>query len=127
MTTREPSESTVPPDPDEEYLHEDLSYHELIQDGGRPVCAMEDLLHILHEPAASHDRPWLSDPDSTNQNGQLKPELRLLSNDHGFPAYRKAVKRHIAPHNFNRPLKLMKDPRKQTEWTTWLEYLNFEQ
>ncbi|KAF2844173.1 hypothetical protein T440DRAFT_523707 [Plenodomus tracheiphilus IPT5] len=190
---REPSESTLPPDPDEKYLYEDLSYHELIQDGGRPVCAMEVMLHILHEPAASHDSilPWLSGPDSTNQNGEIqtvfsrqlnrwwdfrkwqwdnrgtadedggfsaflaaerrmykqmrieafdssfeettlrlwqqKPKLRLLSDDHGFRAYREAVKRHIAPHNFNRPLKLMKDPRKQTEWTTWLEYVNFEQ
>ncbi|KAF2452264.1 hypothetical protein BDY21DRAFT_425265 [Lineolata rhizophorae] len=190
---REPSESTVPPDPDEEYLDEDLSYHELIQDGGRPVCPIEVLLHILNEPAASHEPvlPWLSDPDPASRTGEIqtvfsrqldrwwdfrkwqwdnrgptdgdggfsaflaatrrmhermrievsdssfeetmrrqwqwKPELRLLSDDQGFPAYREAVKRRLAPHNFNRPLQLMKDPRKQTEWTTWLEYLNFEQ
>ncbi|KAF1994017.1 hypothetical protein P154DRAFT_448666, partial [Amniculicola lignicola CBS 123094] len=192
--TSESSRSTVPPDPDEEYLYEDLSYHELIQDGGRPVCPIEVLLHILTEPAASYEPvlPWLSDPDSASRKWgeiqtvfsrqldrwwdfrkwqwdnrgtadgdggfsaflaaerrmcerrrievsdssyeeiarrmwQWKPELRLLSDDQGFPAYKEAVKRRLALHNFNQPLQLMKDPRKQTEWTTWLEYLNFEQ
>ena len=198
--TSESSRSTVPPDPDEEYLSEASNYHELIQDGGRPVCLIEVLSHILNEPAASHEPilPWLSDPDSASRNGEMrtvfsrqldrwwdfrkwqwdnrgtadgdrgfstflgahrrryermridpdemqsnmphvpfeeiirrqwqwKPELRLLSKGQGFPAYREAVKRRLAPHNFKRPLQLMKDPRKQTEWTTWLEYLNFEQ
>jgi len=58
---------------------------------------------------------------------QLKPELYLLSNYKGFPAYREAVKRRLAPYNFNRPWQLIKDVRKQSEWATWLEYLNFEQ
>ncbi|KAF2185447.1 hypothetical protein K469DRAFT_665039 [Zopfia rhizophila CBS 207.26] len=193
--TSESARSTVPPDPNEEYLYEASSYHELIQDGGRPVCPIEVLSHILDEPAASYEPilPWLSHLDSASRNGEIqtvfsrqldrwwdfckwqwdnrgtadgdggfsaflaakrskyerigdmrwvsdssfeetmlrlwqqKPELRLLSDDQEFPAYREAVKRRLAPHNFNRPLQLMKDPRKQTEWTTWLEYLNFEQ
>ncbi|PVH90349.1 hypothetical protein DM02DRAFT_734621 [Periconia macrospinosa] len=71
---RESSESTVPPNPDEEYLYEDLSYHELIQDGGRPVCPIEVLLNILNEPAASREPilPWLSDPDSASRNGEMQ-------------------------------------------------------
>lgn len=68
-----------------------------------------------------------SSEHSCRAQWQWKPELRLLSDDQGFPAYKEAVKRRLAPHNFNRPLQLMKDPHKQTEWTTWLEYLNFEQ
>jgi hypothetical protein len=191
--SREASESTIPPSSDDGYLLEDLSYHELVQDGGRPVCAIEALLHAPHDPTASYESilPWLSDSDSTNRNGEIqtvfsrqldrwwdfrkwqwgnrniaegdggfsaflaaeqrmskrmqievsngsleqtalrlwrqKPELRLLSDDHGFPAYRKAVKRRLAPYKFSRPLQLTKNPRKQTEWSTWLEYLNFEQ
>lgn len=189
--TSESAKSTPPPTTDEDY--EASSYHELIQDGGRPVCSIEVLSHILAESAASYEPvlPWLSHLDSASQNGEIrttfsrqlarwwdfrkwqwdnrgtadgdggfsaflaakrskyerigemvsdssfeetvlrlwqqKPELRLLSDDQEYSAYREAVKRRLAPHNFNRPLQLMKDPRKQTEWTTWLEYLNFEQ
>ena len=44
-----------------------------------------------------------------------------------FPLYRDAVKRRLARHNFTRPLQLKKDPRQQTEWTNWLEYVGYEQ
>lgn len=58
---------------------------------------------------------------------QQKADLRQLGEDQGFTTYNAAVKRRLAPHSFSWPLQLRKDPRQQTEWTTWLEYLNYEQ
>ena len=57
---------------------------------------------------------------------QQKPELRQLSENQGFSAYRDALKGRLATHNFSRPLQLKNDPRLQDGWNTWLEYLNFE-
>lgn len=54
-------------------------------------------------------------------------ESRQLPWGQAFPAYREAVKRRLAPYNFTRPLQLRKDPRRQTKWTNWLEYLSYEQ
>ena len=44
-----------------------------------------------------------------------------------FTAYRDAVKRRLARYDFARPLQLRKNPHQQTEWTNWLEYINYEQ
>jgi hypothetical protein len=58
---------------------------------------------------------------------QLTHAHRELPEDQGFPAYSEAVKRRLAPHHFSRPFQLKKDPRQQTAWVEWLEYINFEQ
>ncbi|KAI0855378.1 hypothetical protein F4860DRAFT_39014 [Xylaria cubensis] len=60
--------------------------------------------------------------------GQWKdmPVQRELP-DQGFAAYSAAVKRRLAPYRFTHPIQLMEDPRQQTKWTDWLEYLNYEQ
>ena len=57
---------------------------------------------------------------------QQKPEVRL-PDVRDFSSYKEALKRRMAPFNFKQPLQLLKDPYKQTEWTTWLEYFSFEQ
>ena len=43
-----------------------------------------------------------------------------------FSAYHNAVKIRLTPYHFTPSLQLRKDPQKQTVWTNWLEYLNFE-
>lgn len=64
----------------------------------------------------------------TRRTWQAKIASRLPKcDDGGFSAYSSAVKRRLAPHNFRRALQLRKDPRLQTAWVTWLEYLDFEQ
>jgi hypothetical protein len=69
--TSESAKSTPPPAIVEDF--EASSYHELIQDGGRPVCPIEVLSRILAEPAASYEAvlSWLSDLDSASRNGEI--------------------------------------------------------
>ena len=57
---------------------------------------------------------------------EMKPKLREVPSDAGFQAYREAVKRRLASHPFTRAFRLEDDPRQQGDWTTWVEYLNFE-
>ncbi len=172
------------------------SHQELIKDGGRPACSIQELSHILAEPMVRYKAilPWLSDdPDSEIGDGEIKtvfsrqfmrwwdfrksqwdnrgigdgeegfsvfleasrrryegmggramvsapsfeqtvrrqwqqkPASRQLPDGPAFPAYREAVKRRLAPHHFIRPLQLKENPRQQTKWTDWLEYLSYEQ
>lgn len=64
------------------------------------------------------ERQWHQLPESRRQ--RPPPEGQT------FAAYREAVKIRLAPHHFTLPLQLRRDPQKQTGWTDWLEYLNFE-
>lgn len=51
------------------------SYHELIEDGGRPACSIQELSHILAEPITRYKAvlPWLSDdPGSEIGAGEIK-------------------------------------------------------
>lgn len=52
---------------------------------------------------------------------------RQIPDGQGYPAYSQAVQRRLAQHHFMRPLALKKNPKQQTKWTNWLEYVNFEQ
>ncbi|MCJ1424192.1 hypothetical protein MMC29_002079 [Sticta canariensis] len=65
--------------------------------------------------------------ETIRRQWQQKPASRQLPDGQGFPAYSEAVKRRLAPHHFTRSLQLKKNPRQQTKWTNWLEYLNYEQ
>ncbi|KAL9025911.1 MAG: hypothetical protein Q9196_005345, partial [Gyalolechia fulgens] len=65
--------------------------------------------------------------ETIRRQWQHKPAFRQLPDGQGFPAYCEAVKRRLTPHHFTRPLQLKKNPRQQTKWTNWLEYLNYEQ
>lgn len=50
-------------------------------------------------------------------------------NDRGveiFSAYAEVAKRRLADHGFTQPLQLEEDPKRQDQWTTWVEYLEFE-
>lgn len=60
------------------------------------------------------------------QQKQASPEFRVPDRQ-VFPLYRDAVKRRLARHGFARAMRLKKDPRQQTEWTNWLEYVGYEQ
>ncbi|KAL8725457.1 MAG: hypothetical protein Q9166_007351 [cf. Caloplaca sp. 2 TL-2023] len=189
-------ESRITPPPINPKDHEAARYHELIKDGGRPVCSIQDLSHFRATPTASYEMilPWLSDhPDSEIGDGEVKtvfsrqfarwwdfrkwqldnrgigdseegfsafleaersvgkrmgahamvsassfeeterrlwqhkPTYRQLPDGQAFPAYSEAVKRRLTPHHFTRPLQLKKNPRQQTKWTNWLEYLSYEQ
>ena len=54
---------------------EDSSRKELIRDGGRPVCSIEELSHILAAPMERYEAilSWLSDfPDTETGAGELK-------------------------------------------------------
>ncbi|KAF2014251.1 hypothetical protein BU24DRAFT_212315 [Aaosphaeria arxii CBS 175.79] len=165
---------------------------ELVLDGSRPICPVNDVLQIMHEPTANHkpflpflrqrsrkfeakdtkyvfddqlcrwwefrkwqwvnrgatgDEGFLEYLTSNRRRDTLRGELKKVCRDsyeesvrnwwefmskdrlleeQGFHAYQEAVKRNLAPFNFDN-LQLMEDPRKQTQWTTWLEYLNYEQ
>ncbi|KAI4183685.1 MAG: hypothetical protein LQ346_006262 [Caloplaca aetnensis] len=59
----ESTESTPPPTVMQPKDLEVSSYHELMEDGGRPVCSIPHLSHLLTTPAASYEAvlPWLSD------------------------------------------------------------------
>jgi hypothetical protein len=57
---------------------------------------------------------------------QQKPSARQLPEREPFTLYREAVRRRLAPHQFARPLLLRENPRHQTQWTDWLEYLGYE-
>ena len=196
VETFESREPTPPPITAAEA--EGSSYRELIENGGRPVCSIEDLLYLLTNPTAGYDTlsPWLSDhADAKIGEGEIKtvfsrqfarwwdfrksqwdnrgksdgdegfaaflqacrsrydrmgahqttsgssfeatirrqwqhkPAGRQfrVPDSQAFPPYRDAVKRRLARHNFARPLQLRKDPRRQTKWTNWLEYVGYEQ
>ncbi|KAI8955285.1 hypothetical protein F4801DRAFT_574870 [Xylaria longipes] len=185
---------TPPPTGSRVADHEAACYHELIRDGGRPVCSIEELSYICAEPRARYKAilSWLSDDvDSTVGKSELKSvfssqftrwwefrksqvENRGIGNDEemfsafvvaisnewhmntrlissasfpetaqrmwhymyitpqlvdgrGFSAYSKAVKSRLAPYHFTHSLQLKMNPRQQTKWTNWLEYLNYEQ
>lgn len=54
---------------------ETSSHHELIKDGGRPACSIQELSHILAEPRVRYKAilSWLSgDPDSEIGAGEMK-------------------------------------------------------
>lgn len=188
------TESTPPPITTEAI--ETSSHQELIKDGGRPACSIQELSHILAEPMVRYKAilSWLSDdPDSEIGDGviktvfsrqftrwwdfrksqwdnrgidnsegglsvfleasrrrykgiggqamvsapsfeetirrqwQQKPASRQLPDSQAFPAYREAVERRLALYHFIRPLQLKENPRRQTKWTNWLEYLSYEQ
>lgn len=56
-------------------MFEISSYQGLTRDGGRPVCSIEELSHILSAPTEEYEAilPWLSDcPDSETGAGELK-------------------------------------------------------
>ncbi|KID94259.1 protein kinase, partial [Metarhizium majus ARSEF 297] len=177
------------------FMSLEISCHqELVNDGGRPVCSIEDLTYILTKPRARYKAimPWLSDdPDSEVWDGEIKtvfsrqftrwwdfrksqwdnrridieagfssfleankrkyegmgatrmvsdpsfeetvrrlwqhkPVSRQLPESNSFTSYKEAVRRRLAPYQSARALQLKEDPRQQTQWTNWLEYLNYE-
>ncbi|KAL8906415.1 MAG: hypothetical protein Q9207_002039 [Kuettlingeria erythrocarpa] len=59
----ESTESTPPPTVMQPKDFEVSSYHELTEDGGRPVCSIPHISHLLTTPTASYEAvlPWLSD------------------------------------------------------------------
>ena len=44
----------------------------------------------------------------------------------GFTEYAERAARRLAGHGFTKSFQLEEDPREQDEWTTWVEYLEFE-
>ena len=174
------------------------SYHELIKNGGRPVCSIEDLSKFLANPTEGYETllPWVIDhPDFNNRDKDMKsvfstqlrhwwdfrksqwdnrgnnsctegfpaflaackskydrmglyqmtssasfeatirrqwehkPTARQVRvpDSQSFPPYRDAVRRRLARFNFSQPLHLKKDPRRQSNWGNWLEYVSYEQ
>lgn len=81
-----------------------------------------------HSRSGSHD--MVSNSTSfemaVRREWEMRPKLLEVPSNAGFPAYKKAVKKRLASHNFNREFQLEDDPRQQGVWTTWVEYLNFE-
>lgn len=75
-SSRSPSESTEGTPPPLTPLDLEISsYHRLIEDGGRPVCSIQERSHILAEPMSRYKAilPWLSDePDSEDGPGEMK-------------------------------------------------------
>jgi hypothetical protein len=45
----------------------------------------------------------------------------------GFPGYKRKIECFIETYGFRRPLRLDENPSRQDAWSTWLEYLCFEQ
>ncbi|KAI0097188.1 hypothetical protein GGR51DRAFT_541692 [Nemania sp. FL0031] len=64
------------------------------------------------------------DKDSRQQWDWMPIQLQLPGQP--FPAYIAAVERRLRPYRFTHPIELKKDPRQQTKWTDWLEYLSYE-
>lgn len=70
----------------------------------------------------------VSDPsfeETIRRKWENEPRFLELSGDRELPSYEEAVKKRLATHNFTQSFQL-KDPRHQDEWTTWVEYLNFQ-
>ena len=71
-----PSESIASTQPPATFQEVEVSCRqELIQSGGRPVCSIQELFHILAAPTVGYEAvlSWLSDdPDSVNRIGELK-------------------------------------------------------
>lgn len=65
--------------------------------------------------------------ETLRRQWEWKPTSRQLPDGQAFPAYKEAVERRLTSYHFTRPLQLKMNPRQQTEWTNWLEYLNYEQ
>ncbi|XP_044719102.1 uncharacterized protein HRG_07667 [Hirsutella rhossiliensis] len=117
------------------------AYHDLVNDGGRPLYPI-DLLDQVLKNSGEHGemlRPWQnpSDPKSWSlfeRQLQRWQDFRkwqidnrdLEDDDGGFPDYVEAVRRRLARHEFTRPFQLREDPKQQDKLTTWIEYLNFE-
>ncbi len=114
-----PSESIASTQPPATFQEVEVSCRqELIQSGGRPVCSIQELSHILAAPTVGYEAvlPWLSDdPDSETGTGDLKTvftrqlsrwwEFRksqwdsrgLGDSEAGFSAFLEAEKRkHLA-------------------------------
>lgn len=49
-----------------------------------------------------------------------------IHNGQAFSTYKEAVKSRLALYHFTRPLQLKRNPRQQTKWTNWLEYVSYE-
>ncbi|KAI1112121.1 hypothetical protein F5Y14DRAFT_423219 [Nemania sp. NC0429] len=64
--------------------------------------------------AAGDRQQWKSMPVELQLPGQT------------FSDYSAAVEHRLALYQFARPIQLQRDPRHQTQWTDWLEYLNYE-
>ena len=110
-----PPESTriTPPPTSHPFELQISSFHRLVEDGCRPVCSIQELLHILDEPQTSYKAvlSWLSDdPDSDDFLGGIKTvfstqfdrwwnfrksqwENRGLEDSEGVSAYLKACRR----------------------------------
>lgn len=74
-----------------------------------------------------------ADPSSLKSGWDLRQSQRErqrhLCREHGcrgFRDYNRAVKRRLARQGFTQPFQLNKDPKKQDQLTTWIEYLNSE-
>ena len=81
-----------------------------------------------HSLSGSHDMVSNSTSfeKAVRREWEMRPKLLEVPSNAGFPAYKEAVKKRLASHNFNLEFQLEDDPRQQGVWTTWVEYLNFE-
>ncbi|MCJ1448635.1 MAG: hypothetical protein MMC23_009152 [Stictis urceolatum] len=100
-TDPKPSRLTPNSSPPQAVLPLEISsYHELIEDGGRPVCTIEELSDILREPMARHRAiiSWLTDsPDSDDFLGEIQTvfstQTLRCDSEEGFLRFLEASKR----------------------------------
>lgn len=66
-------------------------------------------------------RSWWEEDQATGQWKRIR-EVKGGS----FTEYVKAARRRLAKHGFHEAFQLLKDPQRQNERATWIEYLEFE-
>lgn len=64
--------------------------------------------------------------ESKQQERRRHRDLHRERGCKGFHDYAMAVQDRLKRHNFTLPFELNEDPKKQDQWTTWVEYLGYE-
>lgn len=96
-----------------------------IQDG---FPAFLSAKRAMYEGVDEQDRLLGSTFNETTQNHWQGISARQhLPGDQPFSSYKDQLRNRLKQHAFARPIRLHDDPRRQDNWTTWLEYLNFEE
>ncbi|KAL8938571.1 MAG: hypothetical protein Q9216_003821 [Gyalolechia sp. 2 TL-2023] len=82
----------------------------------RDVYLHRGELDMVTDPSfeATMRRIWDHNPTSLEESGH-----------EGSVAYVQAVRKRLAAHHFTQPVRFLEDPRRQDEWTTWVEYLSY--
>lgn len=118
-------------------------YYDLVEDGGRPLFAIDLLDQVADNPGEYRDTllPYAIDPDEAHsedwkvfcrQNKRWREfrdwqrNKRNAPNNDSVSKHAEEAKMYLESQGFTQPFQLEEDPASQDPWTTWIEYSAFE-